>query len=94
VTADVGHHRVRFVLPKGWEHLDHGRQQLIRLGEEQVSLSDLGSVLPEAVVREVEGARGAWLAGHRRDAFERVRELRSPALRYGSSDTRLAFWTP
>src|SRR5262249_36849216 len=25
---------------------------------------------------------------------ERVREIRSPALRYGSSDTRLAFWTP
>ena len=93
-VAEIGRHHVRFTLPDGWEHLDHGRAQLLRLGEAQLTLADLGPVSAEAMARELEGARSLWLSGRRLDAFERVRELRSPALRYASSDQRAAFWRP
>src|SRR5262245_13651585 len=91
-NVDVGHHRVRFTLPEGWEHLDHGRQQLIRLGEAQISLLDLGPVSREAMVAELRAGEALWLAGRRKDAFERVRELRSPALRYGPRQQLSEFW--
>lgn len=90
----VGHHRVRFVVPKGWEHLDHGREQLFRLDEAQLSLVDLGPVTRDGMVTELKAAKGTWLAGYRRDAFERVRELRSPALRYAMGRESADFWKP
>lgn len=43
LETDVGRHRVRVVLPRGWEHLDHGRQHLFRFGEWQLSLTDRGA---------------------------------------------------
>ncbi len=92
--VEVGHHRVRFVLPVGWEHLDHGRQQLFRQGEAQIPLVDLGPATREGMLHELHAARNLWLAGRRRDAFERVRELRSPALRFAPWQRRLEFWTP
>ena len=93
-TADVGHHRVRFVLPKDWERLDHGRQQLFRMGENQISLVDEGPATPEALVAEVQAAANLWQAGRRKDAVQRIREIRHPALRFASSGQRLSFWTP
>ena len=92
--ADVGHHHVRFTLPHGWEHLDHGRTQLLRLGEAEFALADLGPVTADAMARELERARARWLAGRWLDAFERVRELRSPTLRYASAEQRAEFWRP
>jgi hypothetical protein len=93
-AVDVGHHHVRLVPPNGWERLDHGRAQLFRRDEAQLALVDLGPVTADAMAREVERARGLWLAGRRLDAFERVRELRSPALRYASHEQRAGFWQP
>ena len=94
VETVVGHHRVRFVLPKGCEHLDHGREQLFRFGEAQLTLVDLGPVTGDAMSRELERAREVWLAGRRRDAFARVDELRSPQLAYATSEQRAEFWRP
>ena len=91
-SADVGHHHVRFVLPKGWEHLDHGHEQLLRLSEAQLTLVDLGPATAGAMADELERARALWLAGRRLDAFARVRSLRSPALRYASHEQRSEFW--
>ena len=53
----VGHHRLRVVVPKGWEHLDHGQQQIFRLNEHVISLTDLGPATPEGMMREVAAAR-------------------------------------
>lgn len=39
-AIDAGELHVRLRVPPGWEHLDHGRQQLFRLGERQISLSE------------------------------------------------------
>lgn len=92
--GDVGHHHVRFLLPQGWERLDHGREQLLRREEAQLTLVDLGPASAEAMADELERARALWLAGRRLDAFERVRELRSPMLRYASSEQQAEFWRP
>ena len=92
--ADVGHHHVRFLLPQGWERLDHGHEQLLRQGEAQLTLADLGPASAEALAEELERARALWLAGRRLDAFERVRELSSPMLRYASHDQQAEFWRP
>jgi len=93
-TVEVGHHRVTFVLPEAWEHLDHGRQQLFRHGEAQISLVDLGPGTREGMVRELRAADSLWRAGRRKDAFQRVRRLRSPALRFAPSPLRADFWKP
>lgn len=93
-TVAVGHHRVRFVLPEGWEHLDHGRQQLFRNGETQISLADLGPGTREGLVRELRAADRLWRAGRRGDAFQRVRGLHGPALRFAPSPLRADFWRP
>lgn len=92
--ANVGQHHVRFAVPGHWEHLDHGRAQLFRNGEAQLTLIDLGPVSAEAMVSRLEGARGLWLSGRRRDAFERVRRLDSPSLRDASREQLAAFWRP
>jgi len=88
----VGHHRLHLAAPLGWEHLDHGREQIFRRGEMQISLADLGPASSEGLVREVGDARALWLEGRRKDAFARVRELQGPPLAYASSDQRLGFW--
>lgn len=96
-TAQVGRHRVRFELPTGWEHLDHGREQLFRDGETQVSLADHGPVTREAMARELREAERLWREGRRADAIQRVRALpglRGPALRYLSPRQRAEFWRP
>ena len=92
--VQVGHHHVAFVLPRGWEHIDHGRVQLFRLGEAQLSLVDLGPVTAETMASDLDRARGLWLLGRRRDASEHVRELRSPALQYASREQQATFWRP
>jgi hypothetical protein len=92
----VGHHGVRLVPPPGWEHLDHGREQLFRNREAEltISLSDLGPSSRAGLVRELEAARRLWLEGRRKDAFARVRELHGPTLAFAPSEVRAKFWGP
>lgn len=92
--TQVGHHEVWLSVPRGWEHLDHGRQQLFRRGEEQLSLTDLGPATRAGLKNEIQAAESLWLAGRQRDAFERVRELRSPMMRDALSRERADFWRP
>ena len=89
---EVGAHRVRLVPPQGWEVLEHGRQSYLRSGETVLSLTDLGPMNAHGFRRELRSARALWLEGRRRDAFERVRHLDGPLLRFASSDQRAGFW--
>ncbi len=91
-TIEVGHVRVQLQTPAGWEHLDHGRQQLFRKGEAEVSLSDLGPSSRTGVMRELGEARKIWLSGRRQDAFAKVRGLRSPELHFATSGVWTGFW--
>jgi hypothetical protein len=93
-TVMVGRNPVRFVLPRGWEHLDHGREQLFRTGEAQISLADHGPVTREAVAREIRAAERLWRDGRRADAFRRVLDLRSPVLQFTSEARAKDFWRP
>jgi len=94
VEVEIGHHRVRLVVPEGWERLDHGRQQLFRDAEAQISLVDLGPATRDAMVSELRAAQTLWLAGRRKDAFQKIRSLRSPSLRFAPSEQRADFWKP
>ena len=91
-TVEVGHHRLRFAVPTGWEHLDRGRQQLFRNAETRLSLEELGPATREGIVREVRGAERLWRQGQWMVAYARVHEIQSPTLRYASSDQRLDFY--
>ena len=89
---EVGIHRVRLVPPAGWEVLAEGGQSFVRRGETTLSLTDLGPANARGFVHELRSARAVWLAGRRRDAFARVRELSGPPLRFATSDQRSQFW--
>ena len=93
-TVDVGHHRVRFVAPAEWEHLDQGRQQIFRQMDVAVVLEDLGPADREGLRQDLGRARETWIQGRRQDAFVRVRELRGPALANATSDAQAEFWKP
>lgn len=54
-VVSVGRLRVEFVLPVGWEHLDHGRQQLFRHRDAQLSLRNLGVVDRDSALFELQG---------------------------------------
>ena len=94
-TVLVGHHRVGLTPPSGWEHLDHGREQLFREREAEleISLADLGPATQRGLELEIGAARAMWLSGHRKDAFERVRQLHGPALVFAPDEARARFWS-
>lgn len=95
-TVLVGHHRVRLTPPPRWEHLDHGREQLFRErdAELEISLADMGPASRRGLALEIEAARAMWLSGHRKDAFERVRQLHGPTLAFAPDEARARFWSP
>ena len=43
----VGHFHLRLVPPDGWEHLDHGREQIFREGETRISLAEFAPASSE-----------------------------------------------
>jgi len=94
-TVLVGHHRVRLAPPPGWEHLDHGREQLFRErdAELEISLADLGPASRLGLALDIDAARAMWLAGRRKDGFEHVRELHGPTLALASEEARARFWS-
>lgn len=93
-TIQVGHHRLRLEPPPGWEHLDHGREQLFRNGETQLRVADLGPATRQGLVSELREAQALWLAGRRGDALQRVRSLHGPPIRFLPWRERADFWKP
>jgi hypothetical protein len=93
-NMEVGRHHVRLVPPRGWEHLDHGREQVFRNGETKVLLADFGPSTREGMALELTRARDTWLRGYRRDALARVRELRGAPLTLATNHERAVLWQP
>lgn len=93
-TLHVGHHDLELATPEGWEHLDHGRQQLFRSGEVQVSLVDMGIATHEGLLRDLRQAEALWRAGRRADAMARVREIRGPMFQGNAPGQGPDFWKP
>ena len=94
LEVEVGHHAVQLVTPVGWEHLDHGRQQLFRHGEIQVSLTDLGIATQEGLLRDLRQAQALWRAGRTADATARVFEIRGPMFQGNAPGGGPDFWRP
>ena len=94
LAVRVGHHDLRLVTPRGWEHLDHGRQQLFRNGETELMLEDLGPATPIGLASELRAAQELWRAGRRRDALARVSELHGPPVSLLPQQARADFWKP
>lgn len=93
-TLEIGHHRLQLVVPEGWEHLDHGREQLFRLGENQVSLVDLGVATREGLVHDLRAAEALLHAGRRLDAVARVHEIGGPMFHNARRGQVARFWSP
>ena len=91
---DVGRHHVRLVPPSGWEHLDHGREQVFRNGEMKLLLVDLGPSTRDGMARELRNAREIWLQGRRKDALARVHDLRGAPLDLATNHERAVYWRP
>lgn len=72
----VGVHEVELVVPPGWQHYDHGRQQRFEHGIEQISLTDLGPATPGGLQREITHARELFRRGQREDARAHLAGLR------------------
>lgn len=89
---EIGSHRVRFTVPKGWEHLDYGRLQTLRKGEMQISLADMGPASREGIAREIRTAHEWWIAGRGKEAFARIQSLRGAPLAVASREQTSAFW--
>ena len=92
LRLQVGRHRLRLVSPRGWEHLDHGRQQLFRNGESELLLEDLGPVTPKGLVGEIREAEQLWRAGRREDALARMSALDGPPVSFLPQQVRADFW--
>src|SRR5262245_48930909 len=88
----VGVHHVRLVSPADWEVLEQGRQHLFRRGEMEITLLDMGPATTQGMLRELNAAHAVWLAGRRKDAFERVRTLHGPPLSVATSEQRAQYW--
>ncbi len=55
-AIQVGAHRVRLLTPAGWEHLDHGRWQIFRRGEMQITLADFGPAVLDSLAPRADSA--------------------------------------
>ena len=90
----VGRHTLRLVVPAGWEHLDHGRQQLFRVPDAELLLEDYGPATREGLIRELREAQGLLRAGRRDDAIARVGTLHGLTNLLLPRGTRGEYWSP
>ena len=75
VTVDVGVHRVSFIVPDGWQHYDHGREQRLETSNGDIVLTDLGPVTSAGYRTVVLEARELYRKGQREDAEQLLRTL-------------------
>ncbi len=88
----VGSHSVRAILPSGWEHLDHGREHVLRNGEARIVVTDAGLATPDAAVQAIEAVRERWRLGDARDAAAQLREIKMPVLGALTTLDQHQFW--
>jgi len=88
----VGVHHVSTMTPVAWEVFNHGREILIRNGDHQVAMRDIGPVGPVGIRREVEAARELWRNGRDEDARWRLSTVPVPEDLFATVAARRAFW--
>ena len=73
--VQVGAHRVRFVVPEGWLHVDHGREQILEREIAHITLSDLGPTMPEGFASILREARELFRRNQWEDAQTLLRRV-------------------
>jgi len=68
--VDIGIHHVSFLVPLGWEQLDHGREHLFHRDLSKISAADLGPVTREGYLRDLRRAYQLF----REDRFDDARD--------------------
>ena len=76
VTVDIGVHRVSFVIPEGWQHYDHGREQRLETSDGDIVLTDLGPVTADGYRPVIAAAREHLRSDRREDARQILEDLR------------------
>jgi hypothetical protein len=90
---EIGAHHILLSPPVGWDVFEHGSEVLIRHGEAQLTLSDLGPVGPRGIRRELERARDLWRQGKDKDARWRLRTIPVPDEAFETKEQREAYWS-
>lgn len=83
-TLMVGVHPLSVIVPAGWEHLDHGREQLLRNGQAQIAIIDLGLVTVSGYISVVEQSMALAERGDVQGAHERLSGLVMPRAKGGT----------
>ena len=89
----VGLHQLELVVPDGWQHYDHGLQQRFENGTSHITLTDLGPVVPDSLLREIEHAHGLFRQDRSKDARAILYGL-SPRSAFPSQQSWETFETP
>ena len=76
VAVTVGVHEVELLVPDGWQHYDHGREQRFEKGFPQFTLADMGPATREGFKREIAYARDLYRRGQAADARDWLGRLR------------------
>lgn len=67
-TVDLDRHRATFVVPSGWLHIDHGREQIFEKETARISIADLGPATPGGFRETLEEARDLFRDNQWEDA--------------------------
>lgn len=90
----VGGHQIRLVAPVGWEHVDHGRQQVFRRAEMELVLEDFGPTVAGKRSLGPDSARVVLLRALASDGNPNRREIASveQVVLHGAAWTRVKTW--
>jgi hypothetical protein len=88
----VGVHRISLEVPPGWQEVDQGRRRLLRRGELQIAIADLGPLDRRGIRREIERARALWRRGEDREARSAMAMIPVAPQLFVTAQQRRAFW--
>jgi hypothetical protein len=88
----VGVHQASFTSRVTWQHVDQGDRHLLRRGEVELVVQDLGPVGRDGIRREVERARVLWLAGKVGEARTALRMIPVSQEHFKTPLHRTEFW--
>lgn len=86
VDVEVGVHLVAFEIPRGWHHVNHGREQLFELEMAKISLADLGPMTASGFAEIIRRARELFRSNQWDDA--RTLLMTTDPRRFFSSEQR------
>ena len=88
----VGVHQASFTSRVAWQHVDQGDQHLLRRGEVELVVQDLGPVGREGIRRELERACALWLAGKVGEAHTAMRMIPVSQEHFNTPLHKTEFW--